>query len=201
MRIGVLSFQGDFQAHIRALEQAGAEAVPVRNQRQLLSCQGLIIPGGESTTLLKFLEIEGFTQPLLEFGERRPIFGTCAGAILLAREVENPSQFSLGLMDIRVRRNAYGRQTESHTCICHSAALDPGSFEAIFIRAPVITQVGENVEVLACSNSDPIWVRDRIHWASTFHPELSQDRRIHRMFLEAARDGAAIANCRLRVAD
>ncbi len=194
MRIGVLSFQGDFQAHTRALRQAGAEAVQVRNREQLLSCEGLIIPGGESTTLLKFLEFENFTQPLLDFGRERPIFGTCAGAILLAREVENPSQFSLELMDIRVKRNAYGRQADSHSETCQSPALDPPSFEAIFIRAPIITRAGEKAEVLARNYSDPIWVREGIHWAATFHPELSEDRRIHRMFLEAVRMNA---ECRM----
>ncbi|MBI2822623.1 MAG: pyridoxal 5'-phosphate synthase glutaminase subunit PdxT [Acidobacteria bacterium] len=187
MRIGVLAFQGDFEAHIRALREADGDAVAVRNRSQLASCDGLIIPGGESTTLLKFLQTEEFTQPLLDFGRQRAIFGTCAGAILLAREVENPSQFSLGLMDICVRRNAYGRQTESHSQTCRSEILQPDTFEAIFIRAPIITRVGSGVEVLARSGSDPIWVRDGIHWASTFHPELSQDRRIHRLFLECAR--------------
>ena len=185
MKIGVLSFQGDFEAHLKAVREAGAEGVQVRNRQQLLSCGKLIIPGGESTTLLKFLEIENFISPLLEFGRKHPIFGTCAGAILLARTVENPCQLSLGLMDIGVRRNAYGRQTESHTQICESAALRPEAFEAVFIRAPIITRVGSGVEVLARSNADPIWVREGIHWASTFHPELSEDRRIHRMFLEA----------------
>ncbi|MBI4455071.1 MAG: pyridoxal 5'-phosphate synthase glutaminase subunit PdxT [Acidobacteria bacterium] len=187
LRIGVLSFQGDFEAHARALQQTGAEAVQVRNREQLFSCEGLIIPGGESTTLLKFLEYENFAQPLLDFGREHPIFGTCAGAILLARDVENPSQISLGLMDIGVRRNAYGRQLESHVQICHSCVLNPSAFEAIFIRAPMITRAGPSVEVLARSGPDPIWVRDEIHWASTFHPELSSDRRIHQMFLEAVR--------------
>ena len=184
MKVGVLSFQGDFEAHIRALEQAGAEAVQVRNRSQLFCCDGLIIPGGESTTLLKFLEIEEFTAPLVDFSRQRPIFGTCAGAILLARDVENPTQFSLGLMDIDVRRNAYGRQVDSHAETCRSDALEPDSFEAIFIRAPVITRVGPGVRVLARSGSDPVWVAEGIHWASMFHPELSGDRRIHRMFLE-----------------
>ena len=201
MKIGVLSFQGDFQAHTRALQQAGAEAVEVRNRGELFSCEGLIVPGGESSTLLKFLEFENFTRPLLDFGRERPIFGTCAGAILLAREVENPSQFSLGLIDIRVRRNAYGRQVDSHSEICQSPELDPSSFEAIFIRAPIITRVGAKAEVLACSHSDPIWVREGIHWAATFHPELSEDRRIHRMFLESVRKAVAISDCGLRIAD
>ena len=191
MKIGVLSFQGDFEAHIRALEQAGAEAVQVRNRSQLFSCDGLILPGGESTTFLKFLEIEEFTAPLVDFARQRPIFGTCAGAILLAREVVNPTQFSLGLMDIGVERNAYGRQIDSHAETCRSDTLEPDSFEAIFIRAPIITRVGPGVRVLARSGSDSVWVSEGIHWATTFHPELSRDRRIHRMFLEAVGEGAA----------
>ena len=187
MRIGVLSFQGDFQAHVRALAEAGAEAVEVRTRDQLVACDGLIVPGGESTTLLKFLEFDGFTEPLLDFGSKRPIFGTCAGAILLAKEVENPAQHSLGLLDIRIRRNAYGRQVDSHTDLCQSEVLQPAAFEAVFIRAPIITRAGEAVRVLARSGPDPIWVRDGIHWAATFHPELSADRRIHRMFVDAVR--------------
>ena len=187
MKIGVLSFQGDFEAHTRAVREAGAEPVQVRGRDQLAQCEALIIPGGESTTFLKFLELEDFTRPLIDFARERPIFGTCAGAILLAREVENPPQFSLGLMDITVRRNAYGRQADSHSEVCRSDALDPDSFEAIFIRAPVITRVGEGVEVLARQDSSPIWVRQGMHWAATFHPELSKDRRIHEIFLNEVR--------------
>jgi 5'-phosphate synthase pdxT subunit len=201
LKIGVLSFQGDFQLHTSAIGQAGAEPVEVRNRDQLFSCEGLIIPGGESTTLLKFLEFEDFTQPLVDFGRERPIFGTCAGAILLAREVENPSQCSLGLMDIRVRRNAYGRQADSHTEICRSPVLAQEAFEANFIRAPIISRIGPSVKVLAYSGSDPIWVREGLHWAATFHPELSHDRRIHRMFLERVRQARKIADCELRIAD
>jgi 5'-phosphate synthase pdxT subunit len=187
IKIGVLSFQGDFQAHVDALREAGADPVKVRQAGQLDSCAGLIIPGGESTTLLKFLEFDRFTEPLVEFGRSRPIFGTCAGAILLARTVENPSQFSLGLMDIGVRRNAYGRQADSHIDTCSSESLEPPEFEAVFIRAPVITELGSAVDVLARSgDNDPVWVRDGMHWAATFHPELSADRRIHRMFVESA---------------
>ncbi|HEY2931364.1 MAG TPA: pyridoxal 5'-phosphate synthase glutaminase subunit PdxT [Acidobacteriota bacterium] len=186
----MLSFQGDFEAHTRAVQQAGAEPLQVRNRDQLGQCEALIIPGGESTTFLKFLELENFTQPLIDFGRERPIFGTCAGAILLASQVENPPQFSLGLMDMTVRRNAYGRQADSHSEICRSEMLQPDSFEAIFIRAPAITRVGDQVQVLASRDSNPIWVRQGLHWAATFHPELSRDRRIHELFLEETRKRA-----------
>jgi pyridoxal 5'-phosphate synthase pdxT subunit len=196
MKIGVLSFQGDFEAHTRAVRHAGGEPVEVRNTLQLFDSDALIIPGGESTTLLKFFETESFTTPLLEFARERPIFGTCAGAILLARDVENPLQPSLGLIDIGIRRNAYGRQTESHVTICHSALLEPNDFEAIFIRAPLITRIGPGVEVLARDDKDPVLLREGRHWAATFHPELSLESGIHRLFLEHARKQAVVAQTR-----
>ena len=182
-KIGVLALQGDFQAHEKALKSAGAQAVEVRSAKDLQQIDGLIIPGGESTTMMKLLAEENLLEPLREFGERRPIFGTCAGAILLASEVTNPPQPSLGLMDISVERNAYGRQLDSRI-----ARLQPAGFErdleVVFIRAPIIRRVGPEARVLARYQDAPVLVEQGRHMAATFHPELSGDSRIHLMFLE-----------------
>src|SRR5919197_6210557 len=157
MKIGVLAMQGDFDAHRRRLEQLGAEVVLVKKPEQLDQIDGLVIPGGESSTFLKLLGEAG-VEKLKQFVRLKPAFGTCAGAILLAKEVENPSQPSLGALDISVRRNAYGRQLESH--IVDSDANGSGkTFEMVFIRAPKISRVGQEVQVLAKSQSDPVWVR------------------------------------------
>ncbi len=187
-RVGVLALQGDFDAHCRAVRRAGAEAVLVRTATELAAVDGLIIPGGESTTMLKLLRDEALLEPLRQFGLRRPIFGTCAGAILLAREVSRPEQESLALMDIAVERNAYGRQLDSHV-----ARIRPeeeflrraggGELETVFIRAPIIRRTGPAVQVLARYRGDPILVEEGIHLAATFHPELTADDRIHRLFL------------------
>ena len=182
-RVGVLALQGDFQAHQRALERAGAEAVEVRTSADLESIQGLVIPGGESTTMLKLLEEEKLLDPLREFGRRRPIFGTCAGAILLATSVANSPQASLGLMDIQVERNAYGRQVDSRIAHLDPQGMD-GGLEAVFIRAPIIRRVGKEAKVLASYEGDPVLVDQGRHLAATFHPELTDDPRVHLMFLE-----------------
>jgi len=177
MRIGVLALQGDFDAHARAIREAGAEAVEVRTKAELEGVDGLILPGGESTTMLKLLRAENLLEPLREFGGRRPVFGTCAGAILLAKEVTHPSQESLGLVDITVERNAYGRQLDSRV-------VDIGGIEAVFIRAPVIRRVGPEVRVLATYQCNPVLIEQDRHLVSTFHPELTADRRVHRRFVE-----------------
>ncbi len=177
-RAGVLALQGDFEAHRKALERAGAEAVEVRTASELEGVDGLVLPGGESTTMLKILEGERMLEPLRRYGEKHPIFGTCAGAILLAREVSHPAQTSLSLMDIAVERNAYGRQVDSRV-----ARLDDGS-EAVFIRAPIIRKTGERVKVLARYQGDPVLVEEGWHLAATFHPELSKDSDVHRLFVE-----------------
>jgi 5'-phosphate synthase pdxT subunit len=182
-RVGVLALQGDFQAHRRALERAGAEAVEVRTAGELEGVEGLIIPGGESTTMMKLLEEEKLLDPLRDFGKRRPIFGTCAGAILMARGVGNPPQPSLGLMDIEVERNAYGRQLDSRIAHLNAQGMD-GGLEAVFIRAPIIRRVGKDAKVLASYESDPVLVEQGRHLAATFHPELTDDARIHLMFLQ-----------------
>ena len=184
-KIGVLALQGDFEKHERALARAGAESLQVRSAGDLEKVDGLIIPGGESTTMLKLLEEEKLLEPVREFGERRPIFGTCAGAILLASEVVNPHQASLGLMDIEVERNAYGRQLDSRIARLNPEGLE-GELEAVFIRAPIIRRVGEKANVLARYEGDPVLVEQGRHLVATFHPELTDDPRIHRMFLEKA---------------
>ena len=182
-KVGVLALQGDFEAHGKALARAGAEPVEVRSASDLQQLDGLVIPGGESTTMLKLLEVENLMEPLREFGRRRPIFGTCAGAILLATEVLNPSQASLGLMDIGVERNAYGRQLESRIAQLKAEGQD-SDLEAVFIRAPIIRRVGEDVKVLARYQGDPVLVEQGRHMVATFHPELTSDSRVHRMFLD-----------------
>jgi len=182
-RIGVLALQGDFEKHERALEQVGAEPVEVRSAADLDQVDGLVIPGGESSTMLKLLEEEQLLEPLREFGARRSIFGTCAGAILLASEVLNPPQRSLGLMDIGVERNAYGRQLDSRIARLKPEGLE-GDLEAVFIRAPIIRRVGDQAKVLAKYQGDPVLVEQGRHLVATFHPELTDDFRIHKMFLD-----------------
>jgi 5'-phosphate synthase pdxT subunit len=185
--VGVLALQGDFEAHRNAVERAnGADlevrALEVRTAQQIEACDGLILPGGESTTMLKLLEIENLLEPLREFGRVKPVYGSCAGAILLAREVSHPSQLSLDLMDIAVERNAYGRQIDSHIA---ALKMEPGpDLEAVFIRAPIIRRVGEGARVLARHQGDPVWVEQGRHMVTTFHPELTKDPRVHRHFIE-----------------
>jgi pyridoxal 5'-phosphate synthase pdxT subunit len=182
-KIGVLALQGDFEAHGKALARAGAEPVEVRSADDLQQVDGLVIPGGESTTMWKLLEEEMLLDPLREFGLRHPIFGTCAGAILLASGVSNPSQPSLGLMDIDVERNAYGRQLESRVATLRFADGSEGDLEAVFIRAPIIRRVGETAKVLASYQGNPVLVEQGRHLVATFHPELTSDTRVHLMFL------------------
>jgi 5'-phosphate synthase pdxT subunit len=180
--VGILALQGDFEAHQRAVERAGARAVEVRTESELAQCDGLIVPGGESSTMLKLLDQEKLTSPLKRFAERKPVYGSCAGAILLAREVTHPAQASLGLMDIQVERNAYGRQIDSR--IAHITPENGGGeMEAVFIRAPIIRKVGTEATVLASYHGDPVWVEQGRHMVTTFHPELTADLRVHRRFL------------------
>ena len=183
-RIGVLAIQGDYAAHAAALEEAGAIPVEVRKPEQLDGLDGLILPGGESTTVLKFLESGGLFQALEKFGASKPVFGTCAGAILLAREVQNPPQRSLGLLDAVVERNAYGRQIDS-AILESETTLPGGPLEMVFIRAPRIAGMGAGVEALAFRDGSPALVRQGSIMAATFHPELSSDRRVHRLFVDA----------------
>ena len=194
-RIGILAIQGDFQAHSRALARIGAPFRFVKKAAELVDLAGLIVPGGESTTILKFLQEEGLFEPIRQFAETHPVFGTCAGAILMADKVENPFQPSLGLVRMTVRRNAYGRQLSSSI-----QTLDPepdlqvgpeagAPLEAVLIRAPVILDVGPAVRVLARLSGRPVLVRQGLGLAGTFHPELTPDTRIHRYFCQMALTG------------
>jgi pyridoxal 5'-phosphate synthase pdxT subunit len=188
MTIGVLAIQGDYEAHKSRLEQLGAAVTLVRKPEQLDSIDAIVIPGGESSTFLNFLVERGFLEKLRDFVRAKPAFGTCAGAILLAKEVENPPQVSLGALDIRIRRNAYGRQIDSSI---RQAATKLGDepLEMVFIRAPRITSAGKEVEVLATESGDPVLVRQGKIMAATFHPELSPDTRVHQEFLKLVNNG------------
>lgn len=182
-RIGVLAIQGDYSAHATALAEAGAEPSEVRKPEELNSLDGLVLPGGESSTMLKFLERHGLFNALEGFCGAKPVFGTCAGAILLAREVRNPAQRSLGAIDAVVERNAYGRQIDS-AILTAPSVLGGEPLEMVFIRAPRISQIGPGVEPLAFRDDSPTLVRQGWIMAATFHPELSHDRRIHRLFVD-----------------
>jgi len=189
MKVGVLAIQGDYEAHKAVLERLGAEVVLVRKPEQLDSIEAIVIPGGESSTFLNFLAERGFLEKLRDFVSTKPTFGTCAGAILLAKEVENPPQQSLGALDIRIRRNAYGRQIDSSIREARTK-LGGKPLEMVFIRAPKITGTGKDVEVLATEDGDPVLVRQGKIMAATFHPELSNDSRVHEEFLRLVENGS-----------
>lgn len=180
--VGVLALQGDYHAHVRAIQRAGGKAIEVRTRADLDASDGLVIPGGESTTMLKLIDYEDMYEPLRKFGLKKPIFGTCAGAILIAKEVSHPEQRSFDLMDIGIERNAYGRQIDSRIGQLESEEF--GNLEAIFIRAPIIRRVGKGVHVIASYQGDPVFVEEGMHMAATFHPELTGDTSIHGRFLE-----------------
>jgi len=187
-KVGVLALQGDFEAHERALERAGATPVQVRTAKGLNEIDGLIIPGGESTTMLKLLHYTDLMEPLRAFAQTKPVFGTCAGAILLAKEVLSPAQESFGVVDLTVERNAYGRQIDSRVAqLSPTASFEEragaGNMEAVFIRAPIIRRTGPGVNVLAEYEGDPVLVEQGHHLVATFHPELTQDARVHKLFL------------------
>jgi 5'-phosphate synthase pdxT subunit len=186
MKIGILALQGDFEAHARVLERLGVDWTYVRRADALARVDGLILPGGESTTFLKFLEQNGFAEAIRHFpGEGKPLFGTCAGAILLAKEVVRPPQSSLGLVDVTIERNAYGRQLASrvHQGTC---SLREGLVEMVFIRAPAIRRVGPEAQVLAECETEPVCVEQDRCLIATFHPELSSSTILHEHFLRGA---------------
>jgi pyridoxal 5'-phosphate synthase pdxT subunit len=189
VKIGVLALQGDFSRHAAALARCGATAVEVRKAEHLDGVDGLIMPGGESTTLLKLMHEWGFVPALQKFhAAGKPIFGTCAGLILLARDVENPPQFSLGFIDVGVERNAYGRQRESFEA--HGTATLGGReapVEMVFIRAPRIRRVGSAVETLARHRDEPVMARQGSVLVATFHPELTDDTTVHGYFCDMVR--------------
>ena len=181
--IGVLALQGAFDVHAKRLTELGAKAVLVRRPEQLAELDGLVIPGGESTTFLKNLERAGFYEVLDAFVHSKPLFGTCAGCILLAKDVANPPQRSFGVLDVSVERNAYGRQNDS-VILNAETSLPGGPLEMVFIRAPRMSRVGAAVETLATRNGDPTLVRQGRLLAATFHPELTEDLRVHQLFLD-----------------
>jgi 5'-phosphate synthase pdxT subunit len=185
MKIGVLAIQGDFDAHRRRLEELGAEVVLVRKPEELDEVEGLVIPGGESGAFLRILGEDGMKK-LRDFVRVKPTFGTCAGAIMLAKEITNPAQVGLGALDVRIRRNAYGRQIDSSI---REGKFGDAPVEMVFIRAPKIEKLGAGVEVIATEGDDPVAVRQGKIMAATFHPELSQDTRIHQAFLDLVRNG------------
>jgi pyridoxal 5'-phosphate synthase pdxT subunit len=186
LKIGILAVQGDFAAHARMLAALGAETVEVRTPADLEGCDGLILPGGESTTQLQFLQEEGLEKAIRKFvADQRPVFGTCAGAILLATDVKNPQQDSLGLLDMTVLRNGYGRQVHSDV-VSGKTTLHDEPLEMVFIRAPIFERIGKGIEVLAQYAGKPALVQKANIMAAAFHPELTSDTTVHRRFLEMA---------------
>jgi len=192
VKVGILAVQGDFEAHAATLARLGADYVFVRTPRDLEGVDAVILPGGESTTQWKFLVEEGLDKSLLLHAAKGgAIFGTCAGAILLAREVHNPAQQSLGVADIAVIRNAYGRQLASE--VRHGAtAISPEPIEMVFIRAPIIERVGADVQILAESEGQPVLIRQGHILIATFHPELTSDNTVHEYFLRMAGECASV---------
>jgi 5'-phosphate synthase pdxT subunit len=190
--IGILAIQGDFAAHAAMLHSLGAETTEVRTIADLQQCEALILPGGESTTQLQFLQEEGLGEEIKKFAANgQPIFGTCAGAILLAARVNNPAQDSLGLLDMTILRNGYGRQLASEVSFGNSK-LKSEPMEMVFIRAPIIESVGPGVEVLAEFSGKPSLVQQGTILAATFHPELTSDSTVHQRFLGLVKNGSAL---------
>ena len=182
MRVGVLAVQGNFREHAAMLRRLGAEVVEVRKPEELDGLDGLVVPGGESTAIARLIEIYGLEGAIREFD--RPVFGTCAGLIMLDRE-------HLGLVDLTVRRNAYGRQVASFETDLDLAG-DDEPLRGVFIRAPRVEAVAPEVEVLAEHDGEPVLVRQGRFLAATFHPELTDDTRVHELFLEAVREEANV---------
>ena len=194
--VAVLALQGDFEAHRRALDRIGVPSFEARNPAELDAADGLVIPGGESTTLWKFFELAPWEDAISRFAASgRPVLGTCAGAIVLAREVTNPRQKSLGVIDLAVERNAYGRQADSFVGTADAPALG-GALPAVFIRAPRIRSVGPGVEVLATRDGEPVLAREGNVIVATFHPELTDDDRVARLAFENVAQPAAAAGSR-----
>ena len=184
--VGVLALQGDYAAHTKAAEALGHDPLQVRSAEALEQTDALLLPGGESSTMLWLLEEDGLFEPLKRYcASGRPVLGTCAGAILLATRVSGPEQRSLGVLDIDVERNAYGRQLDSFITRIPAPALDTDDLEAVFIRAPIIRRTGPGVDVVLEHDDLPILVRQGSVWAATFHPEMSGDTRLLAKVLES----------------
>lgn len=184
-RVGVLALQGAFREHRQVLESLGCEAVEVRKTSDLEHINGLIIPGGESTTIGKLLQTDGLGDKIKELAVKNfPIFGTCAGMILLSKNIEQSDQYRLGLMDMTVRRNAFGRQIASFETDLDIPALGTDPVRAVFIRAPYVKEVAPNVGILAEYDGKIVFVRQGNMLASAFHPELTSDHRVHQYFLD-----------------
>jgi 5'-phosphate synthase pdxT subunit len=187
--VGILAIQGDFAMHAKMLDAMGVPWKLVKHAGELDEISGLIMPGGESTTMLKIFELEGLGEAIKEFAAQgKPIYGTCAGAILLAKEVLNPPQEKLGLIDIGIERNAYGRQIDSSVQTGECPDLADHPVEMVFIRAPIIRRVGEGVRVLGRCGNLPVLVEQGNILAGTFHPELTADRSVHQYFLKKLSD-------------
>lgn len=186
MRIGVLALQGDFSKHAEILQSLGVEVQEVRKPQDLEHCEGLIIPGGESTVILRQLDFIHMRQTLLTFAQQKPLFGTCAGLIIMSQQVQSSSLQTLKLLDIEVERNAFGRQVESFQTLIslEFTPESPQTFPAFFIRAPRIKQWGKDVKILAKLENEPILVRQGHHLGASFHPELTADPQVHRYFIE-----------------
>ena len=183
-RVGVLALQGDFSQHLAAFKGLDCDAVPVKHAAEVRECDALVIPGGESTTIGKLCQRFGLDEAIMEFNERgAPIWGTCAGMILLAKEIEGSNQWRLGLMDITVRRNAFGRQVDSFEADLAIEGVTSGPFRAVFIRAPLVTEVRADAQVLARCDDKIVMVRQGNLLATAFHPELTDDRRVQQYFL------------------
>jgi 5'-phosphate synthase pdxT subunit len=191
MRIGILAIQGDYEAHARMLERLGADYTFVRTPQEAAQVDAMILPGGESSTMLKFLQEEKLEAPLRDLAARGgAFFGTCAGAILLAREVRGPAQASLALVDVTVTRNAYGRQLSSEVRQAETTLKDT-PLEMVFIRAPIIDRIGPDVQVLASERGRPVLVREGKMLIATFHPELTDDTTVHEYFLKMAAEASS----------
>lgn len=189
MRIGVLALQGDVVEHVSALEESGVDVIPVRTAEDLGSVDGLVIPGGESTTVMKLLDRFNLSEPVIaRTRDGMPLWGTCMGMIVIARDVTGTQQPTLGLMDISVRRNAFGRQNESAEVALAIPALGDKLFPAVFIRAPWVERAGGAVETLGERDGHAVMVRQGNVLATSFHPELTGDRRVHEYFMRMVRD-------------
>ncbi|USG65823.1 pyridoxal 5'-phosphate synthase glutaminase subunit PdxT [Brevibacillus ruminantium] len=188
MKIGVLSLQGAVAEHIRMLEEAGATAVAVKKVEELEDLDGIVLPGGESTTISKLMHKYGFTEALRQFGQAgKPIFGTCAGAILLAKRIHGQDDVHLGLMNVKVERNAFGRQKDSFEVELPIAGV-AADYPAVFIRAPYIMEVGETGQVLAKYEEKIVAAREGHYLAAAFHPELTEDARMHKYFVDMVKE-------------